>query len=189
MWSRSRAEQHRPFSASSKSLIRKKARASPSSRRSRGSPATPARCASAWRIPARRRSKANLELLAGSFYRSENPPLHVSIPAKSQREFSFPMEIPLQTTPNQPVDISATLREQDSATTWTSHSQVIVHRPFDFTVGPTLTFPVREDVQLPIVHPTLASLELPGEAVFQVSVKNWQGSRRGGDGGSDRQPT
>ena len=34
--------------------------------------------------------------------------------------------------------------------------------------------PVREDVQLPMVHPTPATLELPGQAVFQVSVKNWR---------------
>jgi hypothetical protein len=44
--------------------------------------------------------EGNLELLAGSFYRAENPPLHVSIPAKSHREFSFPMEIPRPTSPS-----------------------------------------------------------------------------------------
>ena len=118
--------------------------------------------------------EGDLDLLAGSFYRVENPPLHVSVPAKSHREFSFPFEIPLSTTANQPVEISATLHQSGSAATWASRLQVTVHRPLDFNVGPTLTFPVREDVQLPMVHPTLATLELPGQAVFQVSVKNWR---------------
>jgi hypothetical protein len=118
--------------------------------------------------------EGDIDFVAGSFYRAENPLLHVQIPAKSCREFSFPVEIPPRTIPNQPIEIAATLREKNSATTWAWHSQVTVHRPFDFSVGPTLTFPLREDVLLPIVHPTLASLELPGEAVFQVRVKNWQ---------------
>jgi len=112
--------------------------------------------------------------VAGSLYRQENPPLEVHIPGKSWREFSFPVEIPADITPNQPFDLTATLRETDSTTTWAWHSQVTVHRRFDFSVGPTLTFPLREDVPVPIEHPTLASLELPGEAVFQVRVKNWQ---------------
>jgi hypothetical protein len=115
-----------------------------------------------------------LDLVAGSLYRAENPPLEVHIPSKARREFSFPVEIPAQVTPNQPIDLTATLRERDSANTWAWHAQVVVHRPFDFSVGPTLAFPLREDVPLPIVHPTLASVELPGEAVFQVRVKNWQ---------------
>lgn len=120
------------------------------------------------------RLEGDLDLHADPFYGATNPPLRVSIPPSSQREFSFPVEIASQATPNQPVEISATLREKDTSATWTSHSQVIVHRPFDYSVGPTLTFPLREDVQLPIVHPTLASLELPGTAVFRLRVRNWR---------------
>jgi hypothetical protein len=115
-----------------------------------------------------------LDLVAGSLYGAENPPLEVRIPAQASREFSFPVEIPDSTTPNQPIELTSTLRERGSPTTWAWRSEVTVHRPFDFSVGPTLTFPLREDLPVPIVHPTLASLVLPGEAAFQVRVKNWQ---------------
>jgi hypothetical protein len=115
-----------------------------------------------------------LNLVAGSFYRAENPPLEVSIPPKSQRVFGFPVEIPSYAATGQTADLTATLRERDSNTVWVWHSQVAVHHPFDWSIGPALTFPLREDLQVPIVHPTLASVELPGEAVIQVHVKNWQ---------------
>ena len=114
-----------------------------------------------------------LNFAAGSLSDSQNPPLDVRIPGMSRREYSFPVEIPGDITPNQPVDLDATLRQKDSDISWRQHSHVTLHRPFDFSVGPTVTFPLREDVQVPIEHPMLASLELPGEATFQVHLKNW----------------
>jgi len=115
-----------------------------------------------------------LDFVAGSLYRAENPPLRVHVPARGAREFSFPVEIPGTFPPNEPVDLTATLRARNSSATWAWHSQATVHRPFDFSVGPVLTFPLREDVQVPIVHPTLMSLRLPGIATIVVRVKNWQ---------------
>ena len=115
----------------------------------------------------------HLDFVAGSLYRADNPPLPIRVPANSSREYSFRVEIPADLIPNQPIDLTATLRKGDSASAWAWHSQVTVHRPFDFKVGPTLTFPLREDQAVPIEHPTLASLEIPGEAIFQVRVKNW----------------
>jgi hypothetical protein len=113
-------------------------------------------------------------LVAGSFYRADNPPFEVRVPPKSQRAVSFPVEIPAYVAADQTIDITATLQESDSAAVWAWHSQAVVRHPLDWNIGPALTFPLREDLQVPIVHPTLASVELPGEAVIQVHVKNWQ---------------
>jgi hypothetical protein len=118
--------------------------------------------------------EGELEFVAGSLYHGENPSRHVKVPGKSSREFTFPVAIPADITPNQPLELTATLHETNLTTTWAWHSQVTAHRRFDFSVGPTITFPLREDLPVPIEHPTLASLELPGEAVFQLRVKNWQ---------------
>ena len=118
--------------------------------------------------------EGKLEFVAGSLHRGENPSRQVEAPGQSSREFTFPMEIPADVTPQQPVALTAKLRETNSPTTWAWYSQVTAHRPFDFSVAPVITFPLREDLAVPIEHPTLASLELPGEAVFQVRVKNWQ---------------
>ncbi|HXX24226.1 MAG TPA: beta-galactosidase [Terriglobia bacterium] len=115
-----------------------------------------------------------LEFVAGSLHRGENPQRQVEVSGLSSREFIFPVEIPADVTPQQPVALTARLRETNSPTTWAWHAQVTAHRPFDFSVAPVITFPLREDLAVPIEHPTLASLELPGEAVFQVRVKNWQ---------------
>ena len=115
-----------------------------------------------------------LGLVAGSLGRAEVPPLEVRIPANSQREFRFPVEIPSNVTGDQQWDVSATLRAQNSSATWAWHTQVTVRRPFDFSVQPAITFPMREDVQFPIVHPTMTSVDLPGDAVLQVRVKNWE---------------
>ncbi len=103
-----------------------------------------------------------------------NPPLQVHIPPRSSREFSFPVEIPSDAVESQPVEIVASFQEQNSTTTWAWRSHATVHRPFTSVVTPFLTFPLREDQAIPIVHPILASLDLPGEATFQVRVKNWR---------------
>ena len=114
-----------------------------------------------------------LELATDSFSRAPSPPVVVNMPPKSRREFRLPVEIPALIDFNQPVELRATLRSRDSSAAWTWRSQVTVHPPFEFSLVPTTGFPLREDVTFPIVHPTLASLELPGEAVLRVRVKNW----------------
>jgi hypothetical protein len=117
--------------------------------------------------------EGGLDFVAGAIYRKENPALAVHIPPRSSREFSFPAEIPSYTPEDQPVELVVTFREKQSSLTWAWRSEVTVHRPFDSSVGPVLDFPLREDQRIPIVHPTLASINLPGEATFQVRVKNW----------------
>ena len=118
--------------------------------------------------------QGELSLAAGSFHHAVDAPLEVSVPAKSERVFSFPVEIPPYAAADQMVDLTATLRERDSTVVWAWHSQAAVHRPFDWSIGPAQAFPLREDLHVPIVHPTLVSVDLPAEAVIQVRVKNWQ---------------
>lgn len=117
--------------------------------------------------------EGELDFVAGSIYKPDNPPLAVHIPAHSAREFSFPVEIPREIAENQPVDLLATFRERGSTATWGWHSEVTIHHPFEYSLTPVGTFPLREDQSIPIAHPTLASLNLPGEATFQLRVKNW----------------
>jgi hypothetical protein len=118
--------------------------------------------------------EGDLDFEAGAPYNPDNPPLPVHIPARSSREFSFPVEIPPVVAPSQPVRLVASFRERNSPTVWAWHSDVTLHRPFDYSLSPVLAFPLREDQPIPIVHPTLASLNLPGEATFQLRVKNWR---------------
>jgi hypothetical protein len=117
--------------------------------------------------------EGNLDFVAGGLYRQDNPPLSVHIPPRSSRQLSFPVEIPRDVANGQPLDLVASFQEKDSATVWSWRSAVVIHRPFEFALSPVETFPLREDQAIPIVHPTLASLTLPGEAVFQLRVKNW----------------
>jgi hypothetical protein len=123
--------------------------------------------------PRRTTLEGDLDFVAESIYRGENPALPVHIPAGSSREFSFPAEIPSYAAEGQPVELVATFREKDSSITWAWRSQITIHRPFDWSLTPFLSFPLREDQPIPIIHPTLASLNLPGEAAFQVRVKSW----------------
>jgi hypothetical protein len=116
--------------------------------------------------------EGELDFVAGTIYKPDNPPLSVHIPARSYREFSFPVEIPGEGAETQPVELVASFRERGSST-WSWRSEVTIHRPFDYSLGPVQYFPLREDQPIPIVHPTLASLNLPGEARFQLRVKNW----------------
>jgi hypothetical protein len=117
--------------------------------------------------------EGELDFVAGTIYKADNPPLSVHIPARSAREFSFPVEIPTDSAENQPVNLLATFHDRNSAVTWGWRADVTIHHPFMFSFGPAENFPLREDQSIPIVHPTLASLNLPGEATFQLRVKNW----------------
>ena len=117
--------------------------------------------------------EGNLDFVAGGLYRPDNPPLSVHIPPRSSRQLSFPVEIPRDAADGQPADLVASLQEKGSATGWSWRSQVVIHRPFEYALSPLETFPLREDQAISIVHPTLASLKLPGEGVFHLHVKNW----------------
>jgi hypothetical protein len=117
--------------------------------------------------------EGELDFVAGAIYKPDNPPLNVHIPGRSSREFSFPVEIPVEGVEGQAVGLVASFRERGSPTTWGWQSEVVIHRPFDYSLGQVEHFPLREDQLIPILHPTLASLNLPGEASFQLRVKNW----------------
>ena len=117
--------------------------------------------------------EGELDFVAGSIYKADNPPLNIRIPARSDREFSFPVEIPREIAENQAVELLATFHEQNSTITWGWHSDVTMHHAFEYALTPVENFPLREDQAVPIVHPTLASLNLPGEATFQLRIKNW----------------
>jgi hypothetical protein len=117
--------------------------------------------------------EGDLDFVAGSVYKAENPPLSVHIPGRAAREFSFPIEIPTHAAENQSEELIATLRETGSAVTWAWKSQATIHHPFDYSLGPTQSFPLREDQSIPIVHPLLTTVNLPGDAVVQLHVKNW----------------
>jgi hypothetical protein len=58
---------------------------------------------------------------------------------------------------------------------WVQTHTVTVHDAFEYSVSsPTgVTFPLREDQSFALVHPLLMSLNLPGEAVVHVRLKNW----------------
>ncbi len=117
--------------------------------------------------------EGELDFIAGSIYKEDNPPLAIHIPGHESREFSFPAEIPPDAPDGLPVELIATLRDKGSSTTSAWHSQVTVHRPFTYTLSPIENFPLREDQAIPILHPLLAGVELPGEATIHVTVKNW----------------
>ena len=117
--------------------------------------------------------EGDLDFVAGAVYKAENPPLSVRIPGRAAREFSFPIEIPTNAADNQSEELIATLRETGSAVTWAWKSQATIHHPFDYSLGPTQSFPLREDQSIPIVHPLLTTVNLPGDAVVQLRVKNW----------------
>jgi len=117
--------------------------------------------------------EGTLDFSAGKIYESGNPPLTIRVPSQSARQFSFPVEIPADAPANQPVELKATLRTKDSSAVWAWHAQVRIHRPFDWSLSPVVDFPLREDQSFPILHPTLVSLNLPGEAAIRVHLKNW----------------
>jgi hypothetical protein len=117
--------------------------------------------------------EGELDFVAGTIYRPGNPPLSVHIPARSSREFSFPVEIPVDVATSQPVELVASFRERNSSIVWGWRSEVTIHRPFDYLLGPVQHFPLREDQPIPIVRPILVGLDLPGEARLSLWVKNW----------------
>jgi len=101
-------------------------------------------------------------------------PLPVSIPPQSSRVVKVPLDLPADAPDGLPIDLSATLRGHNSESDWTWHSELTVHQPFTYSLGPLVDFPLREDQAFPLVHPALASIKLPGEAVFHLRLMNWR---------------
>jgi hypothetical protein len=116
----------------------------------------------------------HLAFSAGPLYNGKHNRISVAVPARAHRQYSFAVNTPADTPPNLPVDLVTTLQSRGAEKVFKWQTQVTVRRPFDFTVEPPTTFPLREDVHFPIVHPTLASLQLPGMLTVKVKVRNWR---------------
>jgi hypothetical protein len=116
---------------------------------------------------------ADLALRAGRL--TSPTPLQVNIPPQSSRVIEVPLDFPPDAPDGLPVDLTATLRERGSQPDWTWHSALTLHQPFTYSLTPLVNFPLREDQAFPLVHPALASINLPGEAVFHLKLKNWRG--------------
>ena len=99
-------------------------------------------------------------------------PLPVSIPPQSSRVVKVPLDLPPDAPDGLPIDLSATLREHNSESDWTWHSELTVHQPFTYSLGPLVAFPLREDQAFPLVHPALASIKLLGQAVLHLRLMN-----------------
>ena len=102
----------------------------------------------------------------------------ISIPHHSAVELTFGVNVPTDAVENQSVELEVTLRPKDSRSSWGWQSLATIHHSFTFGVTPFATFPLREDQPIPIVHPVLASINLPGTASFQVQVRNWRGDEQ-----------
>ena len=103
-------------------------------------------------------------------------PLSVSLQPQSSRVVEVSLEMPADAPDSLPIELIATLREHDSGSEWTWHSELTVHPPFTYTLSPVVTFPLREDQSFPLVHPALVSMKLPGEAVVHLRLRNWRSS-------------
>ena len=101
-------------------------------------------------------------------------PLKVEIPPQSSRVVEVPLDLALDAPAGLPVNLAATLRENGSQSNWTWHSDLTVHQPFTYSLSPLVNFPLREDQAFPLVHPVLASINLPGEAVFHLTLRSWR---------------
>src|SRR5215831_15751514 len=115
----------------------------------------------------------DLALRAGRLVTAAPLSLHIAPQSSSL------VEVPLELPPNAPagllVNLTASLHERGSQSDWTWHSELTVRQPFTYSLSPLVNFPLREDQAFPLVHPALASLNLPGEAVLHLRLKNWGG--------------
>ena len=117
--------------------------------------------------------EGELSVAAGRLTKTKSP-LPVSVPAQASRDIEVPLSLPADAVEGLRFKLSVTLRENGSSTDWTWYSESTTHQAFGYTLSPLLSFPLREDQSFPLVHPVLASLNLPGEAVFQLRLKNWR---------------
>jgi hypothetical protein len=102
-------------------------------------------------------------------------PLKVQIPPQASRVVEVPLDLPPDAPDGLPVNLTATLHPPGSPSDWTWRSELRVHQPFTYSLSPLVKFPLREDQAFPLVHPALASMNLPGEAVFHLGLKSWRG--------------
>jgi len=102
-------------------------------------------------------------------------PLWVQIPPQSSRTVEVRLDLPPDAPDGLPVNLTASLREHGSQSDWTWNSELTVHQPFTYSLSPLVKFPLREDQAFPLVHPALASMNLPGEATFHLRLKSWRG--------------
>ena len=99
-------------------------------------------------------------------------PLPVEIPAQSDRVVKMPLELP----PDAPDGLS--LRQCNLARDRFRRLELAfrVQGPYPVHLQPQSSreFSFAGRPGFPLVHPTLASLKLPGEAVFYLKLKNWR---------------
>jgi Glycosyl hydrolases family 35 len=121
--------------------------------------------------------EGDLEFSAGTLQASQHAP--VSVPEHGSSQIIFRVGIAADIAEGMVANLTATLhgagREDVSA-----GSEVTVHAPWTATVQTSwaATFPLREDQVVPIIHPLLASVNLPEVPKFQVRVKNWSDQAR-----------
>jgi hypothetical protein len=115
--------------------------------------------------------EAELELSASPFQTSQHTSL--AVPAHGSIQIIFRVEVPVETTESLICDLASTLRIGDREIA-SAQFQVTVHAALSVKVEASsgVVFPRSEDQLNPVVHPTLASVNLPGAAVFHIRVTN-----------------
>jgi hypothetical protein len=91
----------------------------------------------------------------------------------TSREIAIPVAIPADTPDGMVADIRATVTEAGKVVA-SDTLHIVVQNVLSVNIDgmPGARFPLREDLRVPIVHPVLASLDLPESARFQVRVSN-----------------
>ena len=120
--------------------------------------------------PRRSTLAGDLTVRAGRLTKSAS--VKINVAPQSSRDVEVPFDLSSEAPDGLPVNVTATLREDAAASDWTWQSLLTVRQPFTYSLSPLVKFPLREDQSFPIVHPILASVNLPGEAVFHLRVKN-----------------
>lgn len=116
--------------------------------------------------------QAELEVAAAAFHNSQHISINLEPHASSQ--VLFRVDVPAETPENLIAGLTATLHRGEGEIA-SARTEVTLHARLTATVEalPGVLFPLREDQSIPIVHPILASLNLPGAAKFQLRLKNW----------------
>lgn len=104
--------------------------------------------------------------------RAETRAAPVQVAAGKSVERTFELALPKDLPDRATLRWVALFREQGADIAWAQRGEVIARRPFTLSFLPVSTFPLREEQAIPIVHPVLASVELPGKASFQVKLEN-----------------
>ncbi len=122
--------------------------------------------------PGTRSLQGELEVAAAAFQSSQHIPVNLQPHASSQ--VIFRVDVAADTPESLIAGLTATLHSGEGGSA-SARMEVTVHSHLTATVEalPGVLFPLREDQSIPIVHPILASLNLPGVAKFQLRLKNW----------------